>query len=73
MSYENSKCACGGQKLRETFLCDDCEKAVVGTFDRTRMDDPKAGFAERRSSAIRVLATARKRRCDALPLAYSVG
>jgi len=70
MSYENNKCPCGGRKLTETMLCDECEKAVAGTFDRLRMDDKSAILEDRRRSAIRVLAVARKRQ-GSLPLAFS--
>lgn len=70
MSYENSKCPCGGRKLTDTMLCDDCEKAVAGTFDRREMDDPKAPRDVRRSAAIRLLAVARRRN-PLLPLAHS--
>lgn len=71
MSYENTHCVCGGQKLRETFLCAACEQSVTGTFDRTRMDDASAPWEDRRSAAIRVLAQARQRQCNRLPLAFS--
>lgn len=71
MSYENTLCPCGGKKLTETMLCDDCEKAVAGTFDRTLMDDRTAPFEDRRRAAIRVLTVSRRRNAS-LPLAFSV-
>lgn len=61
MSYENTKCPCGGKKPTETMLCADCENAVAGTYDRVLMDNPNAGFGDRRRSAIRVLSVARRR------------
>lgn len=62
MSYANTICPCGGTKLPNTMLCDECEKHVAGSYDRIRMDDPKARYVERRLSAIRVLAVIHNRR-----------
>lgn len=71
MSYENNKCPCGGRKLTETMLCDDCEKAVAGTFDRLNMDNHAVPVEVRRKSAIQVLAVCRKRNTT-LPLTFAV-
>lgn len=61
MSYDSTVCPCGGSKLRETMLCAPCETHVAGSFDRVRMDDLNAPWAQRRAAAIRVLAVARRR------------
>ena len=72
MSYENTACPCGGQKLTDTMLCAACETAVAGTYDRKAMDDHRNGFELRRQSAMRVLSISRRRRTPtALSLAYS--
>lgn len=71
MSWENTRCPCGGTKDRDTMLCTACEQAVAGSFDFTRMHDTTAHLSERRSAAVRVLAAARRRNNLSLPLAYS--
>ena len=71
MSYENTRCPCGGTKLTETMLCPACEQAVAGTFDRREMDNRAAPLEARRSAAIRVLACARQRK-PGLHLAYAL-
>ena len=43
------------------MLCGACEDHVAGSFDRSRMDDLTAPWAQRRAAAIRVLAVSRKR------------
>ena len=74
MSYENNQCVCGGKKPTETMLCDECEAAVAGSFDRKRMDDKTASYEDRRRSAIFVLSVCRKRKhqqqAALLPLAF---
>ena len=71
MSYENTACPCGGQKLTDTMLCAACETAVAGTYDRKAMDDHRNGFELRRQSAMRVLSISRRRNAS-LPLAFSL-
>lgn len=61
MSWENTECPCGGEKLRETMICALCEAMVAGTYDRQRMDDPAVPLEQRRAAAIRVLAASRRR------------
>jgi hypothetical protein len=61
MSYENTQCFCGGQKLTNTMLCIACEDVVAGTYDRKHMDDRTASLESRRFAAIRVLAVSRRR------------
>ena len=71
MSYENTACPCGGQKLTDTMLCAACETAVAGTYDRKAMDDHRETFELRRHAAMRVLAISRRRRtATALPMAF---
>lgn len=72
MSWANTTCPCGGAKERETMLCQACEVAVAGTFDRREMENEAAGFTERRNAAIRVLAVARRRTNPSLSLNYSL-
>ena len=71
MSYENTACPCGRQKLTDTMICAACETAVAGSYDRVAMDDHRHPFELRRQSAMRVLAISRRRRtATALPLAF---
>lgn len=71
MSYKNTRCPCGGQKLTETMLCPACETAVAGTYDRREMDNRAAPLEARRAAAIRLLAVSRRRQ-SRLPLAYGL-
>jgi hypothetical protein len=61
MSYENTRCPCGGPKLTNTMLCIACEDVVAGTYDRREMDNPAAPLEARRAAAIRILAVSCRR------------
>ena len=63
MAYDDTNCACGGHKLRETMLCADCETAFADTNDmRCFRDADGFSLPSRRGSAIRLLSMARKRK-----------
>jgi len=71
MAYEDTKCPCGGQKLRETMLCDTCEAHLADRFEHKTMHDPNASWESRRSAAVRLIGLARKRtKPHRLPLEY---
>ena len=62
MSYENTKCPCGGTKQTETMFCRECNAAF---WDNRLMVDYQNGalaVGYRRSAAIALLALARGRK-----------
>lgn len=61
MAYEDTKCPCGGKKLRETMLCDDCEVHVADRVEYKIMHDLSMSWDSRRSAAVRLIGLARKR------------
>lgn len=62
MSYEGTKCRCGDSKLSQTLICQDCEDAFSSTREMTLYRDSRYAFNLRRTSAIRLLAMASKRK-----------
>lgn len=61
MSYEDTKCPCGGKKPNDTMLCDAC---VEHLKDRREMSDYQDGdlpIEFRRHAAIILLSLARRR------------
>jgi len=71
MSYENTKCPCGGHKPRETMLCIDCQIAFADTPEMRRVNDTTEAAWFRRPAAIRLLSMARRRtKTKPLPLCF---
>ena len=73
MSYESNQCPCGGRKERETMLCQACldHMAERHPFELRHWQDPNERMETRRSSAIRLLAAARRRKSSReFPLTY---
>ena len=61
MSYENTKCPCGGRKERETPFCGDCEVAFA---NRPEMDiylNPEYSREARRNANITLVILAHRR------------
>jgi hypothetical protein len=61
MSYENTKCPCGGNKPAGTMLCDDC---IATLADRREVKDYQDGtlpLEYRRSAAIILCSLSRRR------------
>lgn len=52
MSYENTKCPCGGTKERETMLCADCEEYLADRKEMKVYRDIQHPLEYRRSAAI---------------------
>jgi hypothetical protein len=65
MSHEDTNCPCGGKKERETLLCPLCVAACMEdpalSFELARYRDETRSFDSRRSSAIVLLASRRRR------------
>jgi hypothetical protein len=61
MSYENSKCPCGGKKPTSTMLCDDCNSWLANDRDMKIFRDGNQPDWYRRGAAIRLLSIARRR------------
>lgn len=62
MSFNNTKCPCGGRKEPQTFLCPAC---VIAFSDRPEMSDymdERLGLDLRRDAAFVLLSLAKKRR-----------
>jgi hypothetical protein len=65
MSYENTKCPCGGSKQRETMICQACTDHLSGTNPheiKGYQDSANHSAESRRNMAIRLLAAARRRK-----------
>lgn len=62
MSWEDTKCPCGGRKERETLLCGECETHLSGTMEMRAYKRPELGPMERRWAVIRLLSMARRRK-----------
>jgi hypothetical protein len=74
MSYSNTKCPCGGKKETETMLCEDCT-AAFEIHDSLRHDlasiaNDSHGLCSRRTSAMRLVLAAHRRKAKGLPLEY---
>lgn len=61
MAYQDTNCPCGGRKIRETMLCQTCVTTLAGKPEMAFMHDSSLTWEQRRSSAIRLIAMARKR------------
>lgn len=61
MAYDDTKCPCGGQKLRETMLCDLCEAHLAERMENRILHNPENSWESRRGAAIRLIAMARQR------------
>ena len=62
MSYENTKCPCGGIKQTETMLCPECNAAFWHLKDMTDYQNGALSVMHRRLAAISLLAMARGRK-----------
>lgn len=60
MSYEDTKCVCGGVKLTDTLLCAECVAAYTDNVYMKIYENEQG--EHRRSAAIKLLALARKRK-----------
>lgn len=65
MSYENTKCPCGGNKPTDTMLCDECETALADHPSMKYFKDSKGPVESRRQAAIILVSVARQRKRDA--------
>ena len=61
MSYDNTKCPCGGKKPTDTMLCADCNTWLADDREMKTFRDGNAPVLWRRSAAISLLSMARKR------------
>ncbi len=61
MSYENSKCPCGGKKPPETMLCQDCIATFAARRELKDYCDDALTLEGRRNAAIILLALSRRR------------
>lgn len=61
MSFENSKCPCGGEKLPGTMLCSQCETAFSNHPAMETFKNTKLPTEWRRHAAITLLTLSRKR------------
>jgi hypothetical protein len=66
MSYEDTKCPCGGKKPTDTMLCDDCEKALADRREMATFKDLNASVELRRHAATILVSLARGRKRNRL-------
>jgi hypothetical protein len=62
MAYDDTHCPCGGQKIRETMLCDPCQIRLASRPENLILQDAASTWEQRRSAAIRLIALARSKR-----------
>lgn len=62
MAYEDTKCPCGGVKLPDTFLCDECETTFAERSERADMDNAELHIDLRRNAAEILVTLSRGRR-----------
>lgn len=62
MSWEDTSCPCGGRKDRETMLCVECQTQFKDRPETKELNSDQLSFSQKRSSAIALLALARRRR-----------
>lgn len=67
MSYENTKCPCGGNKPTDTMLCDECEIALADHPAMKWFLDTTQPVESRRNSAIVLVTAARQRKRNQTP------
>jgi hypothetical protein len=75
MSYDDTKCPCGGKKEPQTMLCQACvdHMAEHHPFELRRWKDPTETWCSQRSAAIRLLsATHRRKSGRELPMTYRI-
>lgn len=65
MSFENTSCACGDTKARETMLCIQCTDHLKGREEMEVFLNERERFESRRRAAIILLSLARKRKWSA--------
>jgi len=61
MSYENTSCPCGGKKLPDTMLCEECESTFKDRREMTEFKDGTLPVMFRRNAAMILLSLARSR------------
>jgi hypothetical protein len=62
VSYENTKCPCGGEKPCDTMLCDECLKAFADHPSMKAFDDPQGNLTYRKQAAIILCSLAHSRK-----------
>ncbi len=62
MSYENTHCPCGGKKVTDTMLCNECETEFSEHVSMKTFRDESARVESRRHAAIILLSLARRRK-----------
>lgn len=62
MSYDDTKCPCGGKKPPSTMLCDECIEAFKDRKELQQYQDNSYTVEFRRHAAIILLTLARKRK-----------
>lgn len=62
MSFEDTKCPCGGKKLTDTMLCSDCETAFKDHPSMKYFNNPAHPIDGRRHAAITLITLARGRK-----------
>lgn len=62
MSYEDTKCPCGGKKPTQTMLCDECVEHFKDRRELREYQDGTLPLEYRRNAAIILLSLARKRK-----------
>lgn len=67
MSFEDTKCPCGGVKNRDSMLCHDCEHHLANVREMAVYKDESYPVQSRRNAAIGLLSLARRRKTQALP------
>ena len=69
MSYEDTRCVCGGKKLTQTLFCQDCFGSLSGRPEMTMLlSDSDVG--SRRHAALILLSLARGRNTTRKEPAY---
>ena len=62
MSYEDTNCPCGGKKLTQTMLCDDCLHVFALRPEMKVFNNEGYTINARRDAAIILCSLARKRK-----------
>lgn len=62
MSYEDTKCPCGGKKERQTMLCSECVAAFNDRRELTEYQDGTLPLGYRRNAALILIALSKKRK-----------
>lgn len=62
MSFDDTRCVCGGTKRPATLVGPECHNVLQGSRDWIAYHDQTYSMSFRRSAAIRLLAAARRRK-----------